>query len=447
MDQQTNSSSTTNTLENCTLAETLNDESFVGVHFLNGKFDFRFPLGFNYVKRPDTSDEKQMKDFYLKSRKDILVLLSVLRNFQTKEIAHKESSDKIENSETNFPIFAYMFVYDYYKKNGYYVPKENIYKVTNSGKVNWNRTVKQTKPIVSNNNIVYLETVRNKINYNENELIAIINRYCVYESFLKIGCLFSSKMVKKENLKISKKACIKVLNDKYNNTFNSDEINLFKNMKKILEAESNDSINQEFYFGTTSFHTIWEGMVNYFFGENKKIREEYNPKLRWFDSSGSKISGQASTLRPDTIAFKYSEETKKVFILDSKYYKGSVNLDDGNLPLSESVPKQLVYANWAINKVNPKNESQNVFNAFIMPDNLEGENKPERLKMKYYGFVKPEWLSDEEFKDEKKPYNRIQGIKIDTRDLMENYFQRNKKDFDGLLEIIENEANSMDKYN
>lgn len=424
---------------------TLNDESFVGIYYHEGKFDIKFPLGYNL----DYSQLKTEKEIELQRRKDVLILINSLRHYKTNFISHKEIKDKLENALYNFPLFAYINVYLYYKTHGYYIPKETVYKKSNSGKINWNRTIKQVKPIVSNNNIIYLETIRNKINYNENELIAKINRYCVYQSFLKIGCLFTSKMVKEEKLKESKKTCIKFLTEKIRNTFKSDEINLFTNMKHILEYESNDTNNQEYYYGTTSFHTIWEAMVNDYFGENKKIRETYNPKLRWYDKDGDKITGQSSTLRPDTIVFYPRNSTKpnKIFILDSKYYKGSINLEDGNLPLSESVPKQLVYANWAI-KINKQNNNTDVeiYNAFVMPDNLSEETSDSNVRMKYYGFVKPEWLSDEDFLDKSKTYNRIQGIKIDTKDLMKNFTMHNNDDYNKLLRIIEKEVLDTTKY-
>lgn len=252
-------------------------------------------------------------------------------------------------------------------------------------------------------------------------------------------------MVEAAKMPAGVKTCIKLLSNKIKNTFNTDELNLFKNMKKILETESNDNNKQEYYFGTTSFHTVWEAMVDNFYGENEKIKKQYNPELQWYDFTGEEIKGQDSNLRPDTISFIEKDSERKVFILDSKYYKGSVNLTEGHLPLSESVPKQIVYADWAISEM--KNKSKNVFNAFIMPDNLNNmESIGNKICIKRYGFVRPKWLKNEEFKNPEKPYNRIQGIKIDTKNLMENYSRRNYADYNYLLNLIEREASDLSKY-
>ena len=80
----------------------------------------------------------------------------------------------------DFPLYAYLFVYNRYLKNGYYVPKETIYTKGTNGKINWNRTIKMTKPSINNNNVIYLDFIVRKTNYNENELISVINRFCRY---------------------------------------------------------------------------------------------------------------------------------------------------------------------------------------------------------------------------------------------------------------------------
>ena len=69
-------------------------------------------------------------------------------------------------------------------------------------KINWNRTIKQIRPQIDyNDNIIYLDFITRKTNYNEAELITLIHKYCVHESFSKIGFLFSSFMPQKSPLK------------------------------------------------------------------------------------------------------------------------------------------------------------------------------------------------------------------------------------------------------
>ncbi|MBQ5646183.1 MAG: hypothetical protein IIV07_03835, partial [Treponema sp.] len=46
-----------------------------------------------------------------------------------------------------------------------------------------------------------MDFIVRKTNYNENELISVINRFCVYKSYEKIGCLFFKKKPKNEKIK------------------------------------------------------------------------------------------------------------------------------------------------------------------------------------------------------------------------------------------------------
>lgn len=114
-------------LENCNLEEVLSNDSFVGIYYNKGKFDIKFPLGYRLGKEPLKDDVLATKQFELQQRRDILLLIQVLSHFKNTLISPKEITDTLDN-ENQFPLYAYMQVYKYYKKNGYYIPKENIYK-------------------------------------------------------------------------------------------------------------------------------------------------------------------------------------------------------------------------------------------------------------------------------------------------------------------------------
>lgn len=417
------------------IEEALYDDSFVGVHFLDGKFEIKFPLGFNL---PSKDDENL---YQLKTRKDTLLLMKVLNHYKTKDKVIRESFERFENNSDPFPIYAYMYIYNYFNKYGYYIPKEVTYKKSTSGKINWNRTIKQTKPIVSNNNVVYLETIRNKISYNENELIAIINRYCVYESFVKIGCLFTNKLPKKQTLKGSKKNYIKFLSAKIQQTFNDQELELFKNMKKILETESNDKSTEEYYFGTTHFNNIWEAMIDDVYGISKSDEDFQHPKIKWHLANDDV---RTLTLKPDTI-MKVANRPNAIYILDAKYYKAG-NDKNASMPGGESILKQLVYAEQF--KRNPKYAGKKLLNAFILPYDKE---KYESGIIAHQGSTNEEWFTEnykQQHYDSDFDYIKIQAIQMDTKHLMQNHSRATQTIFDELADEIEkgiyNESNSED---
>ena len=99
--------------------------------------------------------------------------------------------------EVEFPLQSYMYLIKDFFVRGYYKEQEVLYKVAKSGKINWNRTIKTQKPYVQDMDVFYLDFVTKKNSVKENELITLIHEYCVYESFERIGWLYTEMMPKK----------------------------------------------------------------------------------------------------------------------------------------------------------------------------------------------------------------------------------------------------------
>lgn len=384
------------------------DSDFVGIHFEDGKFKVIFPIGFV----PSLSDEALL-------RKEILLLISTLRKFRPNDKSNKTSEFK-ENNLQSFPISSYLFVFSYFMKNGYYRTKEEFYKKSTDGKISWKRTIKQIKPVLNGGNVSYLEFITKRPNYNDDELVSIINRFCVYECFEKIGCLFTSFRPKNPHVRCQKKLFSSFLKRKISETFNDDDRELFKNMLAIIQENDSEGKKSEYFYGTNEFHYVWEKLVDSVFGNIGKD-SNIQPHFYWhITEKPLKI-----TLIPDTIMFNRDEN--KIYILDAKYYRAGNNLNSGALPSAESVPKQLVYAERIRTKKIVKPE--NIYNAFILPF----ESKTQ-IKIEYFGFVEPDWIDSENI--EKYPYYRIQGIRVDTRFLMQNHFNDDKiiKNLVGIIE-------------
>lgn len=135
---------------------------------------------------------------------------------------------------------------------------------------------------------------------------------------------------------------------------------------------------------------------------------------------------------PDT------EFTKgKIYILDAKYYKGGANLEEGNLPGGDSAIKQIVYAEKF--KKNEKYKNHKIFNAFILPYDMQGKGLIEKL-----GETSEDWLIEEE-KDPDYEYVKIQGIRMDTKRLMYNHKKASSEVFDELAKLIEETVSDSDK--
>lgn len=395
-------------------------DKFVGLRFVDGKLSIHFPVGYT---KPENADDKQI-------RLDILNLISVLSSFGTPESLLHQTDIRLKSTQVTFPIHAYLFVINDFLNHGYYRSKEQIYKRTPSGKISWNRTIKQVRPQIANENAVYLEFITHRTNHNEVELITLIHKFCVHESFCKLGFLFSSFVPAKPPIAFNKNFFTSILQAKIALTFNESELLLFKNMLNIILYLDSSADKENFIFGTNNFHHIWEQLVDSVYGE--KDKEKFYPKVYWH-LNGSKAdfsfgnSEKRNSLRPDTIMIQNrGKPEQKIFVLDSKYYQYGATKNPNHLPDSASVVKQLAYAeyidNTEIRSKLPEDvrffiKSGNIYNAFIMPADNES---PENI-----GYVSADYALPQNSNLCEKPYHKIYGILLDIRTLMHSHRPHN----------------------
>ncbi len=410
--------------EACIYDAKLQGDEFVGLKYENGKVSVQFPLG--YAK---SDDDKEI-------RRDILNLISVLSSFCDRKdsFIHGSSSKDISKQ---FPIHAYMYLISDFLNKGYYSESQALYKKSSSGKINWGRTIKQIRPQLVDNSIIYLDFIRKRTNHNENELISQIHKCLVYESFAKIGWIFSSFMPQKGTLSFNANLFRAVIKSKLSQTFDEKQLMLFQNMLQIIDYMDSSAESKTFYFGTEHFESVWEGLIDSVFGENDK--ERFYPKCHWFIEG----KGQANlsndiykkySLRPDTIMItNRGKENQKIFVLDSKYYKYGMSKFDYDLPGTGSIVKQLAYAEYIENcpsslpadvkKVLKRDE---IYNAFILP----GRNNKDG-PLNYFGYSYSDYKNTEE-----KSYSKIYGFTFDIKSLMYTHIPKDKRLIEELSNLI-----------
>ena len=405
----------------CVYNANLNEKDyFVGIKYENESLRINFPLGY---KRASTEEEL---------KKDVLNLIGVLSSLsdanesfiQTQKVARKEN--------VLFPIHAYLYLIKDFLTNGYYFEKEVVYSKSSNGKANWAKTARQVKPLLQDDSVFYTEFITRKVTHNENELISQIHQYCVWESFSKIGWLFSSFVPAKPRLRFNKSLFLSIIKTKLSQTFNEKTMLLFNYMIDLIEFLEKSSESKNFTYGTNEFEYIWESMVDSAFGEKDKTK--YYPHCYW-EIDGKKYSSdqlefKQSALRPDTIMITdKGTENQKTFVLDSKYYRYGESRQLNHLPMSGSIIKQIAYAEYIEKKENRgelKHKSKAIYNAFIMPY----ESKAPSINMKFIGSAYTDYKTGD------KSSYKIKAILVDTKWLMENH-NRNDKMIKELAELIE----------
>lgn len=381
----------------------LNDKTdqFVGLKIKNNKISISFPIC--YVI-PD--NQEQLK-------KDIKNLIYILYNFNKNEGINSFNYNLNFDNEKDFPILSYMYVLKNYISNNYqfYKEKINSLKVDNKGKILWSQTIKNIKPIVSNNNLIYTKFIT-KYNINDDKLITEIHKLCVEESYKKIGFLFNKFKPVKSNLNPSLKLCNNILIKKISNTNKDEEKLLFNHMLKIINFYSSNHFKNKIYFGTYKFENLWEKLIHNIFSNTDK--RKYFPQT-FFQKVNSVENKFLSNLEPDSIM----EIDNTFFVIDSKYYKYGLTKNIYDLPKSRDINKQITYGEYVYNKT-----EKDVYNIFILPYKSTNDNI-----MEYFGKFTSNW---DERKDIK--HNKIIGIFLDINYLIRNFNET--KDIKFLLKDI-----------
>lgn len=448
----------------CEKKTNLGDE-FVGIRCIKSsdekkcKTEICFPMG--YFK-DDVAIRTLPEE---KVRESVMNLFSVLSDVDLMSNIHEDSSIAIASDNTNetaFPMLAYLNVIRNYLDNGYITEREVEFKKKAHGKVNWNRTIKMTRPVVTDDdeNLVYLDLIARKVSYNEDCLITLVHKFCVHDALNRLGFLFGIEPTEEPVLDFDYELFCSAVNAKLSKTFNDRDLHLLADLAKIIEFlaehQTEDGVNTDFYFGVNTFAPVWEAMVDKIFGNLPQgvDRDKFNPHLKW---NGAVINVECeeekvlndpkrSTLRPDTIMvaeipdqagndkMNRENDVEGVYVLDSKYYKFGLTKNRCHLPGAESVCKQMAYAEYVETKwkdffgedVGSSTSPKPIFNAFVMPycaDAVDSIATPSAAlqndywssKMKFEGYIYGDW------KDGSKPYHRIACILLDVKSVMENY--------------------------
>ena len=330
-------------------------------------------------------------------------------------------------NQNSFPILEYQYIIKDFIAHGYYTEHEVSYGLSDHGKIDWKRTVQNTQPQIDNGNVVYLRTIT-KRSINKVNILTRIHEYCVLESFSKLGWLYlaTSALPPKPTLRFNKKMFLTILNDSLKHTFNSDKKRLFTSMIAIVKSIDDNSDIHDFQYGVSRFEYVWENLIDYVFGEGNK--DEYFPHAHWHIIKGDRF--ESSPLEPDTI-MRFGD---KIFILDAKYYKFGITGLSSHLPTTSSIQKQITYGEYIATK--GLVETNNIYNAFIMPYAAKKEDQP----LKFVSVGTADWIN---YSCKTENYKYVLGILIDTRYLMSTYAHHNSKEIFKMSELI---LASIEKY-
>lgn len=414
----------------CRNATNREGDTFVGIkseftddnkHLLS----IHFPIGYKI-----SEDEEVLRD-------EIIGLISLLQVYNDQQSRITKILPEQVLKTVSFPVQAYFTVMFDYLNNGYFQITEEQFKQGISGAVNWSRTIKLENPIPQPNGMVYSKYRVKHHSETDKDLITEISKYCVYQSYLRLGWIYKLSLPEKPRVKrdiniyrnYMEMAHLKATKDK--------DKRLFSAMLDILNFENSANDPDEFYFGTNKFEYIWEKLIQETYGNVEK--EYYFPKTKWVLNFGFERDNTA--LEPDTIM----KESGDVYILDAKYYKYGISQIPSDLPNSSSINKQISYGEYVHFNPKFKAERENgmeVYNAFIMP--YDSTRQPfDEVDDNYYsvGEAVSTWKNSDE------NYQRVQGILVDVKHLISNKIRPSNSEILRLSEAIKESISNNDERN
>lgn len=384
-----------------------------------------------FVPRVFREDEDWKKDIRL-----------FLKSIEIAKIKNAENINKGSNNIDNaWPIDSYLWLINDYLENGLYYNREKKLSRSNSGKIEWKRTLQQV-PIYSDGNIIYDQLITSKMTP-ANDMITHIYKLCLRQSIDKIGWLFNYNFHIQIDQIVSIKEMIMRVRKELNETFDDIKRIRFNHMLNILTTTEGDNMLSSHYsYGITNYYYVFETMVDMLFdgitGDEKK---KYDPNGYW------QLNGQnrflASRLRPDTIL----KRNDKTYILDAKMYQYGATHDRSKLPETQSLQKQITYGDFVSNNLRDKN----IRNAFILPYNKclksfindPGAIKYNDFNLVYFGYAYVDWRDDEDFQD----YDNIYAFGIDFNYLLNNYKNPDYEIINQFCKVIEENIKSYREQN
>lgn len=398
----------------CHINKNGDGDRFVGVKADTHNAMVYFPMGY---RLPESEED---------IRQDILQLIDVLSIFNDDK-DKLLTMDAFEAPQTvNFPVNAYMNIIRYFlEQESYYTEKDPIRKISDKGKIDWTASLRRCVAFFQEDGSPFFDKyVIKGSTPNENNTITQIHKYCVYEAFKTLGWLFTPHLPPDPHIEPEKDRFLHVLRKKLGNTFNDKDKNLFQAMISMIEYLDADG-NKQYYFGTDRFEYVWEKLIDEVFGIRNK--EEFFPRTKWTLRYGDEKENYA--LEPDSIMICGS----KIYVLDAKYYRYGVSGLPKHLPESTSINKQITYGEYIDNCAELKAKyGDTIYNAFLMPYNKD--DNPFHLQGQYFANV-GEATSEWKFGHHK--YERVQGIVVDIRYLMNNYYGTHSSKIKKMAETIE----------
>lgn len=339
-------------------------------------------------------------------------ILKVIDKFNKKEQTLNFQYENLEGQTFNKLEVILYLLNDYYEF-GIYNSSQKILEINGLGEINWDKTINETLALISNDRPCYLEPITRKSIKDEfsffRRLHKTILTLCTKE-LRSSGLIeiFDILGVELSDEKLDDFGDIDYILDKIqkelNIQFNTRKQILLKTMYSYIANEGGiDGISEFNFYGTKSFHVIWEKVCAKILDNHLEkpigglslpilLSDKYSSlsnislkkiieKPLWSIKSLEYLANK--TLIPDSITIQKDKNGEFQFLIfDAKYYNIQFYKDKiEGYPGVESITKQYLYQ-LAYKEFLENHKLKIVKNCFLFPTEKEGIYNIGRVNMK-----------------------------------------------------------------
>ena len=252
-------------------------------------------------------------------------------------------------------------------EHGLYIEQEDSTKITNTGKMDFKKTINNCNPLYTEQGPIYLEYITNTKKPNDQNFLRIVQTTVINEISEDFGWIicFNIKFPIHEKIQLNKKTRL-ILYQKLQQSFNSRKINLIKLLIKYIDMNSKGiKEGKKLFIGIANL--FWEDMIDFVIGNVTKEELKKYFYIRHAYVEGTTTIQRLSALMPDSI---YKDDLN-IIVIDSKYY-----VNDG-LPDNDDINKQIIYILKAY-ELFPNHE--NFGNCFVLPTDKKSHTSNKKVK-------------------------------------------------------------------
>lgn len=278
--------------------------------------------------------EKTIGKLSSTERRKLKMIVRAWKKYQSRVSTKNNGSCLQDGANYDFDT-VFRIVQDYIE-NGLYIEFEYVGKMRRNGKIEFSKTIKNCKPIVTEQGAVYLSYITKTKKISDEDLLRDVQTLVLNDIAATVGWLIGFNLkLPYEGINISlSKSTITKLKIAKRNSFNSRKIKLIEYLIKYITMVAGDQPLGNEYFVSVAYK-FWEDMITVTMGNvgNKELNRIFYIRHCYFNKKTGKVVNVMDPLMPDAVY----RNNQNLVILDAKYY------NEGFLPQNNDITKQFAY--------------------------------------------------------------------------------------------------------